>query len=147
MMPHLGVLSKVHPRAATEVFTKDCLIYLGTCIAPVGTAKLGKPCLEYSLTMPDGSEEAGELTFGSMKMYQLAAGEEAQVSLNPHKSFDVGNGRGVSLNATVQGGTAGLIFDCRGRPLGISEEAETRLKLLKSWMTELAVYPSEALGG
>jgi uncharacterized protein (TIGR01319 family) len=38
MAPHLGVLSTVNPRAATEVFEKDCLIFLGTCIAPRGTA-------------------------------------------------------------------------------------------------------------
>ncbi|HOD41638.1 MAG TPA: glutamate mutase L, partial [Candidatus Wallbacteria bacterium] len=36
MMPQLGVLAKVHPEAALQVFEKDCLIYLGTCIAPVG---------------------------------------------------------------------------------------------------------------
>ncbi len=39
MMPQLGVLTEVQPKAATEVFEKDCLIHLGTCIAPVGEAK------------------------------------------------------------------------------------------------------------
>ena len=39
MMPQLGVLSTVHPKAATDVFERDCLIRLGDCIAPVGTAK------------------------------------------------------------------------------------------------------------
>ncbi len=34
MMPHLGVLSTIHPAAATEVFEKDCLVRLGTCVAP-----------------------------------------------------------------------------------------------------------------
>ena len=38
MMPHLGVLSTIHPAAATEVFEKDCLVRLGTCVAPVGQA-------------------------------------------------------------------------------------------------------------
>jgi hypothetical protein len=32
----LGVLAEVHPQAAVEVFEKDCLIYLGTCIARGG---------------------------------------------------------------------------------------------------------------
>ncbi|MCX7933735.1 MAG: glutamate mutase L, partial [Planctomycetota bacterium] len=36
MMPHLGVLSTVHPAAAAEVFEKDCLIPLGTALAPAG---------------------------------------------------------------------------------------------------------------
>ena len=29
MMPHLGVLSTINEKAATEVFEKDCMIYLG----------------------------------------------------------------------------------------------------------------------
>ena len=41
MMPHLGVLAQVHPQAALEVFERDCLIYLGTCVAAKGTGKPG----------------------------------------------------------------------------------------------------------
>ena len=36
MMPHLGALSDIHPRGATQVFEKDCLIPLGTVLAPRG---------------------------------------------------------------------------------------------------------------
>ena len=36
MMPQLGVLSTFHEKAALEVFHKDCLIHLGSCIAPIG---------------------------------------------------------------------------------------------------------------
>jgi hypothetical protein len=38
MMPQLGVLSTVLPEAATQVFDRDCLIRLGTVVAPGGTA-------------------------------------------------------------------------------------------------------------
>ncbi|MBD3182349.1 methylaspartate mutase, partial [Candidatus Poribacteria bacterium] len=37
MMPQLGVLARVNRDAATQVFKRDCLINLGTCIAPLGT--------------------------------------------------------------------------------------------------------------
>jgi hypothetical protein len=30
MMPHLGVLSTINEKAATDVFVRDCMIYLGT---------------------------------------------------------------------------------------------------------------------
>ena len=46
MMPHLGVLAQVHPQAALEVFERDCLIYLGTCVAAKGQGKPGKPCFK-----------------------------------------------------------------------------------------------------
>jgi len=33
MTPHLGVLSKINQQARPKFFEKDCLIYLGTCVA------------------------------------------------------------------------------------------------------------------
>ena len=56
MAPQLGVLSTIHPVAANDVFQKDCLIRLGTCIAPVGTAKEGDPCVTVTATLPDGQQ-------------------------------------------------------------------------------------------
>ncbi|NDC39295.1 MAG: methylaspartate mutase, partial [Proteobacteria bacterium] len=35
MMPHLGVLASVHPAAAQEIFTHDCLVHIAYGIAPV----------------------------------------------------------------------------------------------------------------
>ena len=49
MMPHLGVLAQVHPQAAIEVFERDCLIYLGTCVSPKGNGSLGKLCFRFTL--------------------------------------------------------------------------------------------------
>jgi uncharacterized protein (TIGR01319 family) len=39
MTPQLGVLSTVHETAATQVFERDCLVFLGPCVAPIGSAK------------------------------------------------------------------------------------------------------------
>ena len=49
MMPQLGVLAAVHPEAATQVFERDCLIYLGDCIAPLGRVKEGQKSHENPL--------------------------------------------------------------------------------------------------
>ena len=147
MMPHLGVLSSVHPQAATEVFEKDCLVYLGTCIAPVGTAKPGKPCISYTVTLPDGANVTDSVVFGEMKRIALDLGASAKLRIDPHRAFDLGKGRGVPVEAEVHGGAAGLVFDCRGRPLSIADEPRTRVTALKSWMAALNVYPESALGG
>ena len=45
MMPHLGVLAQVHERAALEVFDRDCLVYLGTCVAAKGDGEAGEGVL------------------------------------------------------------------------------------------------------
>jgi len=54
MMPHLGVLSTVYPEATWQIFDKDCLVRLGTVIAPIGTAKKGEVVMDVKLEMPDG---------------------------------------------------------------------------------------------
>src|SRR5438105_15916779 len=60
MMPHLGVLSTVNEQAATDVFVRDCMIYLGTCVAPIGRGKDGERCADYFIRFPEGrSPESG----------------------------------------------------------------------------------------
>src|SRR4026209_2982424 len=54
MMPHLGVLSTIDEKAATDVSVRDCMIYLGTCVAPIGQGKDGDTCADYEITWPDG---------------------------------------------------------------------------------------------
>ena len=76
MMPHLGVLSTVNERAATEVFKRDCLIYLGTCVAPKGKGRPGEACMNFSLDLPSGKEE-GVLRVGDMHLFPLGDEEEA----------------------------------------------------------------------
>src|SRR5205085_12037502 len=91
MMPHLGVLSTVNEKAATDVFVRDCMIYLGTCIAPICQGKWGDRCVEYSINFAGGRPpEQGALTFGSLRLLPLAAGEEATITLKPARHVDVG---------------------------------------------------------
>jgi uncharacterized protein (TIGR01319 family) len=145
MMPQLGVLSTVHPQAAMEVFDKDCLIRLGTSVAPAGTSREGEPCLHAQLTMPDGAKVNEQVRFGAMKRIDLAEGQTAEASLDPARAFDVGHGRGRSMRTTLQGGVAGVILDCRGRqPFALPEEPQQRIKKLGEWIEALDVYPGEA---
>ncbi len=140
MMPHLGVLAQVHPRAATEVFEKDCLIYLGTCIAPVGTAKAQQEIMSYTLQFSDGKTVQDTLKFGQMKRLVLGVGEKARLTAEPRRGFDLGEGKGRKVERDILGGTAGIILDGRGRPLALPSETKLRVDLLKQWFGELNVY-------
>jgi hypothetical protein len=150
MMPQLGVLTEVQPRAATEVFNKDCLIHLGTCIAPAGEVKKEGPVLDYKIMLPDGKTEQGTLNFGQIKLIQLGLDDKdlpmkARAELNPHKNLDVGAGKGHRVEKEISGGVVGIILDGRGRPFTIPEDNTVRVTKLKEWMGELGVYPAEAL--
>jgi uncharacterized protein (TIGR01319 family) len=151
MMPQLGVLSTVHPKAATEVFDKDCLIHLGTCIAPLGESKEEREVLTYELAMPDGKTLKGSVKYGEMRRIPLGIGEKTGVPLtckavlDPHRGFDVGGGKGGKMETTVHGGVTGIVIDCRGRPFNLPGDDKTRVQKLKEWMIAMDVYPKEAL--
>ena len=72
MMPHLGVLSTVNEQAAMEVFVNDCMIYLGTCIAPQGQGKQGERCFDYTIDLPTGPVK-GTLKFGELRLLSLGS--------------------------------------------------------------------------
>jgi uncharacterized protein (TIGR01319 family) len=152
MMPQLGVLSDVHEKAAIEVFEKDCLIHLGTCIAPVGEAKEGKPVCKFEVEFPDGRKTAGTLQGGQMLMFPLGIDPKtnlpltANLSLLPERGYDCGSGPGAHHKAQVWGGVVGIIFDGRGRPFNLSSlSAPDRVRKLKEWMNALDIYPAQSL--
>jgi len=144
MMPQLGVLSTVHEKAATDVFDRDCLIKLGTCIAPVGTGKPGARAIRVSAALPDGRNEEREVGFGEMAAIPLGVGENAEVEINPERGFDMGAGRGKELRRTVEGGVVGIIIDARGRPFQLPEDDDERIRKLMEWETVLDVYPERS---
>ena len=142
MMPHLGVLSELDEQAATDVFEHDCLIYLGSCIAPVGNGKPGEPCCDYALTcesIPTVST-SGQLRIGEILRIDLGADYEAKLSLMPEKHWDVGAGNGNRLETTVCGGVVGIVLDARGRPIQFDVEPASRQRQIRTWNDALGTY-------
>jgi hypothetical protein len=137
MMPHLGVLAEVHPRAALEVFERDCLIYLGTCIAAKGAAKPGKECFKYQISGAT-LNESGTMHFGEIKLFPLGEGETVTVAAEPARQFDLGPGKRVERE--VRGGTVGLILDARGRPLELPLDRKACREAATGWVKALNLY-------
>ncbi len=139
MMPHLGVLAQVHPQAALEVFERDCLIYLGTCVAAAGAPQSGKVAFEYKIT---GDLQAqGEMMAGDIKRYPLGPEQTAIVVVKPNRKLDLGNGKGQPVEREVHGGTVGLILDGRGRPLVVGEEQSGYSRAdVARWIKALDLY-------
>ena len=138
MMPHLGVLSAVHPEAAAQVFERDCLVYLGTCIAAKGLGKLGKPC--FSWTLSGDVNASGTCNFGDLEYIDMAPDQTATILCEPARGFDLGAGNGKKVSHEVRGGTVGLIIDGRGRPLGLPEDRQQCQMSMKTWVENMALY-------
>jgi len=148
MMPQLGVLAHVDKeefsnearKAALEVFHKDCLIRLGTCITPIGRSKPGEVVLTAKISMPDGSTMEQQLLKDQILKVD-APYEAMNTVLTPSKNTDIGAGIGQEIRTEIFGGTVGLIFDGRDRPINIPSDQEMRLRSLESWSDALNEYP------
>ncbi|MCH7571607.1 MAG: glutamate mutase L [Planctomycetes bacterium] len=140
MMPHLGVLAEVHTKAAVEVFEKDCLIYLGTCVAAKGLGKPDKLCFTFTLR-GDTLNESGEMNFGDIKLLPLGPDETATITCEPSRNFDLGAGPGKKIEQEVRGGTVGLILDARGRPLRLPVDRPACQKAIAKWVDAIGLYP------
>ena len=149
MMPQLGVLANIDQKdlsenarkAALEVFNKDCLIRLGTCIAPVGKAKNGDLILSTTLEMSDGSEKQIDLHQGELLAIS-ADYEPIKSKLKPAKGIDLGAGKNEEISTTMYGGVVGLVFDGRGRPFNLPNENDKRIDSLNIWSNAMNEYPT-----
>jgi len=141
MMPQLGVLATVHEKAGTEVFEKDCLIHLGTHVAPTGTAQEGKPCLKVEMSLPDGKQVADDIPYGEMVVYPLGVGESVKAKLTPARGFDLGEGPAKMCECTLTGGVVGIMIDTRGRPFTLPTDEHERVTKLNKWAGAFDAYP------
>ncbi|MCH7613286.1 MAG: glutamate mutase L [Candidatus Marinimicrobia bacterium] len=148
MMPQLGVMANIQKedlaeearKAAIEVFEKDCLIRLGTCIAPVGAAKSGATVLTAELTLPGGSTETHEIQLGEIVRIEVPY-EPVKAKLTPGKGMDIGAGKNETIETTIYGGVVGIILDGRGRPMPISTDPKQRISDLTKWSAAVQEYP------
>jgi uncharacterized protein (TIGR01319 family) len=140
MMPQLGVLSTVLPEAATQVFERDCLVMLGTCIAPVGAGKSGAPLATITLELPGGRRSVA-LQRGDLQRIALAPGQKARCRIEPARGVEVGAGPGQPLELEVEGGEVGLLLDGRGRPIETPAEPAARVAALERGAAQLDLYP------
>jgi uncharacterized protein (TIGR01319 family) len=148
MMPHLGVLSEHLYEAAKEVFERDCIVKIGTCISPVGQGKDGEPCVRIEGTGIDVS-----VPFGEVRVIPYTLAQSDTITITPERSFDIGLGKGKPATVrrfdTCRGardpmtnlieGTVGLIVDTRGRPYSVDLASPNRISKLRSYLSALGL--------
>jgi len=148
MMPQLGVLANIDKedlkedarKAAIEVFEKDCLIRLGTCIAPVGKIKPNMTVLTAEFILPGGKSEHHELKAGELLRIKVPY-EPVKATLRPGRGLDLGAGKGETIETTVFGGVVGLLLDGRGRPFILPDSKTERIASLQKWSIATNEYP------
>ena len=148
MMPQLGVMANIDKEdlseqaraAALEVFDKDCLIRLGTCIAPVGSFIGKKEVLKAELEFKNGQKKEISLDYGELIIVD-ADYDEINITIVPANGVDVGGGMNEQIRTKIYGGEVGIIFDGRGRPLTLDPDPKIRISDLNRWSETFNEYP------
>ena len=140
MMPHLGVLAQISEKAALDVFYNDCLVRLGTCLAPKGMGKEGQVIMDWEIIADDGKRHNGELRFGDI-LHMPFESPKGRAIVKPAKGFDMGAGPGNKLEANIEGGVVGVVLDGRGRPFDLSKSPAKRIADLNKWYKAMEMYP------
>ena len=144
MTPHLGVFSSVHEAAASEVFERDCLIYLGTCVAPSGPVNEDKPALRIEATLPDGTSIDRTMENDELLLLEASRDDRIKATITPLQSgLNLGAGPGKAVVRELRGGVVGIVFDTRGRPTRLPSDAAQRVPLLQNWVASLGEYPTD----
>ena len=139
MMPQLGVLSSIHEQAAIEVFNKDCLVRLGTCISALGDdIEEGDTILEYKLQIDTNIIE-GNLKYGELILLKYPY-KRIKINIITQNNFLLNNEN--EFEGYVNGGEVGILLDGRGRPFNLSMDTNNRKDLIKKWSEETNEYPN-----
>jgi hypothetical protein len=114
-----------------EVFERDCLVRLGWSVAAAGEGKWGRKCFAYRVS--GAVNASGELACGDVALVRVGPEQEVEVVVEPTKEFDLGAGPGKPVARRGKGGTVGILFDARGRPLVLPESASDRKAAVARW--------------
>ncbi len=135
MLPHLGVFSTVNSEAALKIFERDCIVYLGTVVAPQGIIKIGKPAFKIRL-----NNLMIEVCGGDIKTIPLQEGRKVEIEIIPLRSdLDFGAGAGCNVKREIVGGIAGIILDARGRDIIFGSTEAERIEQVGKWYKQMEI--------
>ncbi len=155
LIPALGNLAQHHLAAASYIFDRDCLQWLGTAIVPIGRPHDGQRgqgtaslrSVTVTVERQKGEAETVEVAYGSITVIPLRPDQRAALTVKPAPGFSIGRGEpGKTLKTEpgqeVKGGLVGLIVDARGRPLELPSDPHTRRSAVHRWWSALEAVPT-----
>ena len=143
LIPALGAIAKVNPTAVVQILDGNNLEHLGTVVNVTGTPKLDQRALKLKITTEDGEVFEHEVLGGHVWRLPLPAGHSLKVQMSLSRGLHIQGKRKVTMNFT--GGTAGLIFDVRGRPFATGKTVEERAQWMPQWIHEITDNPLQAI--
>lgn len=117
LLAAVGAIAGTHPEAVAQLLDGPNLDHLGTIVAADGEARVGRPAMSLKIKTQDGEVYEHVINGGDVFALPLQRTGLLDVRIKLHGNLRI-NGR-RSLRAKLSGGSAGLLFDARGRGSGM----------------------------
>ncbi len=114
MLPHLGIFSKLDVEAAIHIASSECLLTLGTVIAPTGYGVEGTKALMIRFSNSSGFTNEIVGLWGELICYQPDEFEALDIEITV---FGTAKWSQKKQSRNVDIGICGFYIDLRGRPL------------------------------
>jgi hypothetical protein len=131
----LGAVARTSPEAAVQVLDGASFDDLGTCFSVSGTPRANAPAVRVRVTNADGVSETHTIMGGELWIHPLPAGITATVRVRVvRRGLHIGGKRRLRLR--VEGGSAGIMIDARGRPLALAANVRGLAAQLPAWYAQ-----------
>lgn len=142
IMAAVGAISTLDPVFARDVIEQDFLAPMTTCVVVNGTSTAGALAVRGEFKLGDGESRRFSVPFGNVHRLDVAESEAVELTLTPEPGFAIGAhapGEAVAFTGDRKlfGGRVGIIIDARGRPIHLPDDPETRVALLRSWLSDV----------
>lgn len=135
----LGSLAYSNPEAVVQVLESSSLETLGTVFSLTGIPTINRPVMNVRIKTSDGQVIKHHVSGGHLWVFPLGIGKTATVDVSVGRGLNMGGKGRVKMLA--EGGTVGLIFDGRGRPLPLALDAQGRAAQIPMWISEMTGNP------
>lgn len=139
----LGSLAYNNPEAVVQVLEGSSLETVGTAFSVTGLPALNRPVMHVRIKTSDGQVIKHHVPGGHLWVYPLEVGKTATVDVSAGRGLNIG-GKG-RVKVTAEGGSVGLIFDGRGRPLPLAANPSGVAAQIPMWIAEMTGNPPIAI--
>lgn len=141
IIPSVSALASNIPEAVVHLLSGANLNQMGIAVSVSGVPRIDKPALKVTI-VPENEDEPiveNEVLGGHLWVHPLRIGARATIKIRCLGGLRINGKRRLQIQAV--GGTVGIIFDARGRPLVTGDDIRLRAAMLTLWVSEATGSP------
>jgi hypothetical protein len=137
LVPTMGALARLNPTAVVQILDSNTLEHLGTLVSIDGRPQEGELVARLQILMADEDDPIeADLKGGHIITVPASREFTLRIKIRMQSGYTIGGRRRLTLE--LHGGTAGIVFDARGRLLVPPETVDERAVILTRWVEEAA---------